>query len=118
MTHWSLPKSTTWPRQLSQPFTTSRCQMFYPPISRIECIPLYRKSPFPRLCKTNLTRTTHPKLLTAPKVPKKKKKKQKDEWNKSPDVSNDEYTMTPRYQRFVTKLTMYGSNVLQRSAIA
>uniref|UniRef100_A0A915HK58 Uncharacterized protein n=1 Tax=Romanomermis culicivorax TaxID=13658 RepID=A0A915HK58_ROMCU len=26
-----------------------------------------------------LTRTTHPKLLTAPKVPKKKKKKQKDE---------------------------------------
>uniref|UniRef100_A0A915HMB5 Uncharacterized protein n=1 Tax=Romanomermis culicivorax TaxID=13658 RepID=A0A915HMB5_ROMCU len=44
-----------------------------------------------------LTRTTHPKLLTAPKAPKKKKKKpkkkkkkQKDEWNKSPDVSDDE----------------------------
>uniref|UniRef100_A0A915L1J2 Uncharacterized protein n=1 Tax=Romanomermis culicivorax TaxID=13658 RepID=A0A915L1J2_ROMCU len=37
-----------------------------------------------------LTRTTHPKLLTNPKVPKKKKKKQKDEWNKSPDVSDDE----------------------------
>uniref|UniRef100_A0A915KP86 Uncharacterized protein n=1 Tax=Romanomermis culicivorax TaxID=13658 RepID=A0A915KP86_ROMCU len=37
-----------------------------------------------------LTRTMHPKLLTAPKVPKKKKKKQKDEWNKSADVSNNE----------------------------
>uniref|UniRef100_A0A915I587 Uncharacterized protein n=1 Tax=Romanomermis culicivorax TaxID=13658 RepID=A0A915I587_ROMCU len=37
-----------------------------------------------------LTRTTHPKLLTAPKVPEKKKKKQKDEWNKSLDVSDDE----------------------------
>uniref|UniRef100_A0A915JK28 Uncharacterized protein n=1 Tax=Romanomermis culicivorax TaxID=13658 RepID=A0A915JK28_ROMCU len=37
-----------------------------------------------------LTRTTHPKLLTAPKVPKKKNKKQKDEWNKSPDVSDHE----------------------------
>uniref|UniRef100_A0A915I0J8 Uncharacterized protein n=1 Tax=Romanomermis culicivorax TaxID=13658 RepID=A0A915I0J8_ROMCU len=36
-----------------------------------------------------LRRTTHPKLLTAPKLPKKKKKKQKDEWNKSPDVSDD-----------------------------
>uniref|UniRef100_A0A915J9N7 Uncharacterized protein n=1 Tax=Romanomermis culicivorax TaxID=13658 RepID=A0A915J9N7_ROMCU len=34
--------------------------------------------------------TSHPKLLTAPKVPKKKKKKQRDEWNKSPDVSDDE----------------------------
>uniref|UniRef100_A0A915LEU5 Uncharacterized protein n=1 Tax=Romanomermis culicivorax TaxID=13658 RepID=A0A915LEU5_ROMCU len=30
-----------------------------------------------------LTRTSHRKVLTAPKVPKKKKKKQKDEWNKS-----------------------------------
>uniref|UniRef100_A0A915HDL6 Uncharacterized protein n=1 Tax=Romanomermis culicivorax TaxID=13658 RepID=A0A915HDL6_ROMCU len=38
----------------------------------------------------NVTSTTHPKLLTAPKVPKKKRKKQKDEWNKSPDVSDDE----------------------------
>uniref|UniRef100_A0A915KJP2 Uncharacterized protein n=1 Tax=Romanomermis culicivorax TaxID=13658 RepID=A0A915KJP2_ROMCU len=37
-----------------------------------------------------LTCTTHPKLITAPKVPKKEKKKQKDEWNKSPDVSDDE----------------------------
>uniref|UniRef100_A0A915HYI2 Uncharacterized protein n=1 Tax=Romanomermis culicivorax TaxID=13658 RepID=A0A915HYI2_ROMCU len=37
-----------------------------------------------------LMRTTHPKLLTAPKVPKKKKKKQKDEWNKSQDISHDE----------------------------
>uniref|UniRef100_A0A915L772 Uncharacterized protein n=1 Tax=Romanomermis culicivorax TaxID=13658 RepID=A0A915L772_ROMCU len=37
-----------------------------------------------------LMRTTHIKLLTAPKVPKKKKKKQKDEWNKSPEVSDDE----------------------------
>uniref|UniRef100_A0A915KV79 Uncharacterized protein n=1 Tax=Romanomermis culicivorax TaxID=13658 RepID=A0A915KV79_ROMCU len=37
-----------------------------------------------------LMRTTHPKLLTAPKVPKKKKKKQKDEWNKLMDVSNDQ----------------------------
>uniref|UniRef100_A0A915LAW5 Uncharacterized protein n=1 Tax=Romanomermis culicivorax TaxID=13658 RepID=A0A915LAW5_ROMCU len=37
-----------------------------------------------------LTCTTHPKLLTASKVPKKKKKKQKDEWNKSPGVSDDE----------------------------
>uniref|UniRef100_A0A915K9W8 Uncharacterized protein n=1 Tax=Romanomermis culicivorax TaxID=13658 RepID=A0A915K9W8_ROMCU len=37
-----------------------------------------------------LTRTTHPKVLTALKVPKKKKKKQKDEWNESPEVSNDE----------------------------
>uniref|UniRef100_A0A915KYJ6 Uncharacterized protein n=1 Tax=Romanomermis culicivorax TaxID=13658 RepID=A0A915KYJ6_ROMCU len=37
-----------------------------------------------------LRRTTHPKLLIAPKVPKKKKKKQKDEWNKSPDISDDE----------------------------
>uniref|UniRef100_A0A915IIQ5 Uncharacterized protein n=1 Tax=Romanomermis culicivorax TaxID=13658 RepID=A0A915IIQ5_ROMCU len=37
-----------------------------------------------------LRRTTHPKLLTAPEVPKKKEKKQKDEWNKSPDVSDDE----------------------------
>uniref|UniRef100_A0A915J0C6 Uncharacterized protein n=1 Tax=Romanomermis culicivorax TaxID=13658 RepID=A0A915J0C6_ROMCU len=33
---------------------------------------------------------THPKLLTAPNVPKKKKKKQKDEWNKSRDTSDDE----------------------------
>uniref|UniRef100_A0A915J1P1 Uncharacterized protein n=1 Tax=Romanomermis culicivorax TaxID=13658 RepID=A0A915J1P1_ROMCU len=33
---------------------------------------------------------THPKLLMAPKVSKKKKKKQKDEWNKSPEVSDDE----------------------------
>uniref|UniRef100_A0A915HHC3 Uncharacterized protein n=1 Tax=Romanomermis culicivorax TaxID=13658 RepID=A0A915HHC3_ROMCU len=31
---------------------------------------------------------THPKLLTTPKVPKKKK--QKDEWNKSPEVSDEE----------------------------
>uniref|UniRef100_A0A915K6I4 Uncharacterized protein n=1 Tax=Romanomermis culicivorax TaxID=13658 RepID=A0A915K6I4_ROMCU len=37
-----------------------------------------------------LMQITHPKLLTAPKVPKKKKKKQKDEWNKLPDVSYDE----------------------------
>uniref|UniRef100_A0A915K647 Uncharacterized protein n=1 Tax=Romanomermis culicivorax TaxID=13658 RepID=A0A915K647_ROMCU len=36
-----------------------------------------------------LTRTTYPKLLTTPKVPKKKKK-QKDKWNKSVDVSDDE----------------------------
>uniref|UniRef100_A0A915IYN0 Uncharacterized protein n=1 Tax=Romanomermis culicivorax TaxID=13658 RepID=A0A915IYN0_ROMCU len=36
-----------------------------------------------------LMHTTHPKLLTALKVPKKKKKR-KDEWNKSLDVSNDE----------------------------
>uniref|UniRef100_A0A915K0G5 Uncharacterized protein n=1 Tax=Romanomermis culicivorax TaxID=13658 RepID=A0A915K0G5_ROMCU len=36
-----------------------------------------------------LMHTTHPKLLTAPKVPKKKKKKQKDEWNKSLEVSDD-----------------------------
>uniref|UniRef100_A0A915HIH9 Uncharacterized protein n=1 Tax=Romanomermis culicivorax TaxID=13658 RepID=A0A915HIH9_ROMCU len=34
--------------------------------------------------------TTHPKVLTAPKVRKKKKKKQKDEWNKLPEVSDDE----------------------------
>uniref|UniRef100_A0A915J0S0 Uncharacterized protein n=1 Tax=Romanomermis culicivorax TaxID=13658 RepID=A0A915J0S0_ROMCU len=33
---------------------------------------------------------THLKLLTVPKTPKKKKKKQIDEWNKSPDVSDDE----------------------------
>uniref|UniRef100_A0A915III6 Uncharacterized protein n=1 Tax=Romanomermis culicivorax TaxID=13658 RepID=A0A915III6_ROMCU len=32
---------------------------------------------------------THPKLLPTPKVPKKKKKKQKDEWNKSPKVSDN-----------------------------
>uniref|UniRef100_A0A915J2M2 Uncharacterized protein n=1 Tax=Romanomermis culicivorax TaxID=13658 RepID=A0A915J2M2_ROMCU len=32
---------------------------------------------------------THSKLLTAPKVQKKKKKKQKDEWNKSPEASDD-----------------------------
>uniref|UniRef100_A0A915L2L9 Uncharacterized protein n=1 Tax=Romanomermis culicivorax TaxID=13658 RepID=A0A915L2L9_ROMCU len=37
-----------------------------------------------------LTRMTHLKLLSARKVPKKKKKKQKDEWNKLPDVSDDE----------------------------
>uniref|UniRef100_A0A915IPM0 Uncharacterized protein n=1 Tax=Romanomermis culicivorax TaxID=13658 RepID=A0A915IPM0_ROMCU len=37
-----------------------------------------------------LTRTTPPKVLTAPKVLKKKKKKHKDEWNKSPEVSEDE----------------------------
>uniref|UniRef100_A0A915IKA9 Uncharacterized protein n=1 Tax=Romanomermis culicivorax TaxID=13658 RepID=A0A915IKA9_ROMCU len=37
-----------------------------------------------------LTGTTYPKVLTAPKVPKKKKKKQKDEWNKSPEVSDEE----------------------------
>uniref|UniRef100_A0A915J6I1 Uncharacterized protein n=1 Tax=Romanomermis culicivorax TaxID=13658 RepID=A0A915J6I1_ROMCU len=37
-----------------------------------------------------LTPTRHPKLLTALKVPKKKKKKQKDEWNQSPDISDDE----------------------------
>uniref|UniRef100_A0A915IY74 Uncharacterized protein n=1 Tax=Romanomermis culicivorax TaxID=13658 RepID=A0A915IY74_ROMCU len=70
-----------------------------------------------------LTRTTHPKLLTAPKVPKKKKKKQKDEWNKSLDVSDNEdpalqlqlikfNTMTPRCHRFATKSTMYGLNAL------
>uniref|UniRef100_A0A915JEC4 Uncharacterized protein n=1 Tax=Romanomermis culicivorax TaxID=13658 RepID=A0A915JEC4_ROMCU len=35
-----------------------------------------------------LTHTMHPKLLTAPRV-LKKKKKQKDEWNKSPKVSDD-----------------------------
>uniref|UniRef100_A0A915L8Z8 Uncharacterized protein n=1 Tax=Romanomermis culicivorax TaxID=13658 RepID=A0A915L8Z8_ROMCU len=33
---------------------------------------------------------THPKVLTTQKVPKKKKKKQKDEWNKSLEVSDDE----------------------------
>uniref|UniRef100_A0A915KKH1 Uncharacterized protein n=1 Tax=Romanomermis culicivorax TaxID=13658 RepID=A0A915KKH1_ROMCU len=38
-----------------------------------------------------LTRTTHPKLLTFPKILKKKKKKQKDDWNKSPTISNDEH---------------------------
>uniref|UniRef100_A0A915KTE5 Uncharacterized protein n=1 Tax=Romanomermis culicivorax TaxID=13658 RepID=A0A915KTE5_ROMCU len=32
----------------------------------------------------------HWKLLSTLKVPKKKKKKQKDEWNKSPYVSDDE----------------------------
>uniref|UniRef100_A0A915J505 Uncharacterized protein n=1 Tax=Romanomermis culicivorax TaxID=13658 RepID=A0A915J505_ROMCU len=37
-----------------------------------------------------LKRTTHLKLLTTLKVPKKKKKKQKGEWNKSLDVSDDE----------------------------
>uniref|UniRef100_A0A915HGI1 Uncharacterized protein n=1 Tax=Romanomermis culicivorax TaxID=13658 RepID=A0A915HGI1_ROMCU len=37
-----------------------------------------------------LMRTMHPKLLSAPKVPKKKKKKQKDDWNKSLDVSDEE----------------------------
>uniref|UniRef100_A0A915HQ77 Uncharacterized protein n=1 Tax=Romanomermis culicivorax TaxID=13658 RepID=A0A915HQ77_ROMCU len=37
-----------------------------------------------------LTRMTHPKLLTTQKVPEKKNKKQKDKWNKSPDVSDDE----------------------------
>uniref|UniRef100_A0A915HUK2 Uncharacterized protein n=1 Tax=Romanomermis culicivorax TaxID=13658 RepID=A0A915HUK2_ROMCU len=36
-----------------------------------------------------LRRTMPPKLLTARKVPKKMKKKQMDEWNKSPDVSDD-----------------------------
>uniref|UniRef100_A0A915L865 Uncharacterized protein n=1 Tax=Romanomermis culicivorax TaxID=13658 RepID=A0A915L865_ROMCU len=36
-----------------------------------------------------LMRTMHPKLLTTPKALKKKKKKQKDEWNKSPEVSDD-----------------------------
>uniref|UniRef100_A0A915K780 Uncharacterized protein n=1 Tax=Romanomermis culicivorax TaxID=13658 RepID=A0A915K780_ROMCU len=44
-----------------------------------------------------LTRMTHPKLLTAPKVPKKIKKKQKDEWNKLPDVSdNEDPALQPR----------------------
>uniref|UniRef100_A0A915ILW6 Uncharacterized protein n=1 Tax=Romanomermis culicivorax TaxID=13658 RepID=A0A915ILW6_ROMCU len=44
-----------------------------------------------RLCDVKtLTHTTHPKVLTAPKVPRKKKKKQKDEWNKSPEVSDEE----------------------------
>uniref|UniRef100_A0A915I4H3 Testicular haploid expressed protein n=1 Tax=Romanomermis culicivorax TaxID=13658 RepID=A0A915I4H3_ROMCU len=37
-----------------------------------------------------LTHPMHPKVLTTPKVPKMKKKKQKDEWHKSPEVSNDE----------------------------
>uniref|UniRef100_A0A915JYJ4 Uncharacterized protein n=1 Tax=Romanomermis culicivorax TaxID=13658 RepID=A0A915JYJ4_ROMCU len=37
-----------------------------------------------------LMRITHPKVLTAPKVHKKKKKKQKDECNKLPEVSGDE----------------------------
>uniref|UniRef100_A0A915L8Q4 Uncharacterized protein n=1 Tax=Romanomermis culicivorax TaxID=13658 RepID=A0A915L8Q4_ROMCU len=36
-----------------------------------------------------LMRTMHPKILTALKVRKKKNKKQKDEWNKSLEVSND-----------------------------
>uniref|UniRef100_A0A915L8B0 Uncharacterized protein n=1 Tax=Romanomermis culicivorax TaxID=13658 RepID=A0A915L8B0_ROMCU len=41
--------------------------------------------------------TRHLKLLTASKVPKKKKKKQKDEWNKSPDVSdNEDPALQPR----------------------
>uniref|UniRef100_A0A915KWV3 Uncharacterized protein n=1 Tax=Romanomermis culicivorax TaxID=13658 RepID=A0A915KWV3_ROMCU len=44
-----------------------------------------------------LTGTTHPKLLTAPKVPKKKKKKHQDEWNKSTDVSdNKDRALQPR----------------------
>uniref|UniRef100_A0A915I4X5 Uncharacterized protein n=1 Tax=Romanomermis culicivorax TaxID=13658 RepID=A0A915I4X5_ROMCU len=38
---------------------------------------------------STLTHTTHQKVLTAPKVPKKKKK-QKDERNKSLEVSDDE----------------------------
>uniref|UniRef100_A0A915I9P1 Uncharacterized protein n=1 Tax=Romanomermis culicivorax TaxID=13658 RepID=A0A915I9P1_ROMCU len=38
----------------------------------------------------SLTPTTHPKVLTASKVPKKRKKKQKDEWNKLPEMSDDE----------------------------
>uniref|UniRef100_A0A915KA94 Uncharacterized protein n=1 Tax=Romanomermis culicivorax TaxID=13658 RepID=A0A915KA94_ROMCU len=80
-----------------------------------------------------LTHMTNPKLLTAPKVPKKKKKKQKDEWNKSPDVSDEEdpalqpqsfhqctnwlfeidfNTMTSHCHRFHTKLTMCGLNAL------
>uniref|UniRef100_A0A915I028 Uncharacterized protein n=1 Tax=Romanomermis culicivorax TaxID=13658 RepID=A0A915I028_ROMCU len=37
-----------------------------------------------------LTCTTDQKLLTILKIPKKKMEKQKDEWNKSPDVSDDE----------------------------
>uniref|UniRef100_A0A915JM91 Uncharacterized protein n=1 Tax=Romanomermis culicivorax TaxID=13658 RepID=A0A915JM91_ROMCU len=37
-----------------------------------------------------LTRSTHPKLLTASKAPKKEKKKQKEEWNKLPEVYDDE----------------------------
>uniref|UniRef100_A0A915J780 Uncharacterized protein n=1 Tax=Romanomermis culicivorax TaxID=13658 RepID=A0A915J780_ROMCU len=37
-----------------------------------------------------LTGATHPKLLTIPKTLKKKKKKQKDKWNKSPEVSDNQ----------------------------
>uniref|UniRef100_A0A915J0Z9 Uncharacterized protein n=1 Tax=Romanomermis culicivorax TaxID=13658 RepID=A0A915J0Z9_ROMCU len=36
-----------------------------------------------------LTLRTHPKVITALEVPKKKKKKQKDEWNKSPEVDGE-----------------------------
>uniref|UniRef100_A0A915KDQ6 Uncharacterized protein n=1 Tax=Romanomermis culicivorax TaxID=13658 RepID=A0A915KDQ6_ROMCU len=44
-----------------------------------------------------LTGTMHPKLLTAPKVPKKKKRKQKDKWKKSLEVSDDEdWSLQPR----------------------
>uniref|UniRef100_A0A915L768 Uncharacterized protein n=1 Tax=Romanomermis culicivorax TaxID=13658 RepID=A0A915L768_ROMCU len=77
MTRLMPPKSTTLPRQLLPPFTTSHCQMFYPLAPPINSVKV-------------LTGTTHPKLLTTLKVPKKKKKKQKDEWNKSTDVSDDE----------------------------
>uniref|UniRef100_A0A915JK09 Uncharacterized protein n=1 Tax=Romanomermis culicivorax TaxID=13658 RepID=A0A915JK09_ROMCU len=35
-TRWMPPKSTTWLRQSSPRFTTSRCQMFYPPTPPIE----------------------------------------------------------------------------------
>uniref|UniRef100_A0A915IZK1 Uncharacterized protein n=1 Tax=Romanomermis culicivorax TaxID=13658 RepID=A0A915IZK1_ROMCU len=52
MTHWRPQKSTTLLRQSLPPFTTSRCQMFYPPTPPIEFILPSGKSPYLRLCQT------------------------------------------------------------------
>uniref|UniRef100_A0A915IXZ1 Uncharacterized protein n=1 Tax=Romanomermis culicivorax TaxID=13658 RepID=A0A915IXZ1_ROMCU len=58
------------------------------PIPPFSATPSTKVNGFPDI--KTLTRTMHPKLLTVPKKPKNKKKKQKDEWNKSPEVSDDD----------------------------
>uniref|UniRef100_A0A915IJM3 Uncharacterized protein n=1 Tax=Romanomermis culicivorax TaxID=13658 RepID=A0A915IJM3_ROMCU len=100
-TRWTPPKLTTSLRPLSPLFITLHSYKFF----FHDCTASDHGWSFCLGIVTNgfrdvkvLTRTTHPKLLTAPKALKKKKKKQKDEWNKkqkdewnkSLDVSDDE----------------------------
>uniref|UniRef100_A0A915K4X2 Uncharacterized protein n=1 Tax=Romanomermis culicivorax TaxID=13658 RepID=A0A915K4X2_ROMCU len=66
----------------------SRCRMFYPPTQPIQFIPPSRKSPFPAIIgdkACNSFKTAH-----HPEGALEEEKETNDEWNKLPDISDDE----------------------------